>query len=501
MPDLCACRGAIVSAGLSLGLSVGFCSAASGYEFEDYRRWTRTATDGFGLGQGDPTTLTWSFVPDGTTTTVNNSVPITSGPSDLIAFLDGIRGDNGGGSDLTQRPWFDIFEDSYARLGEVSGLTFVYEDDDDGVSQTTSNRGILNTRGDIRIAGRSIDGQSGSNTLAYNSFPNNGEMVIDTDNTTFYSGTSNDNLAFRNVLMHETGHGLGISHLESNNASFLLEPFISTSFDGPQFDDILALHRGYGDVNEKSNNGAGNDTAGNATALGALSLNTMLSIGTDADDTFVAANDTDFVSIDDNSDTDYYSFSLGVGAVLDLVLTPMGPTYNTAPQDDPPLTQTPFDASSLSDLVLTLFDTNGSTLLVSSNAGGLGDNESILDYTLIDPGTYFVSINGLHNLAQFYQLDLLATALPFVLGDLNGDLLVDENDLAIILGNFGAAVTGGSLIDGDATGDGLVNASDLDVILRNWTGPSPPSATVPEPGTLALVAGLVGLVLRRRRAA
>lgn len=497
MPELFVSRWAIVSAGLSVAL----CSAASAYEFEDFQRWSRTATDGSGLGQGDPTTLTWSFVPDGTTTTTNTGSPTTSGPSDLIAFLDDLRGDNGGGSDLTQRPWFEIFEDSYARLGEVSGLTFVYEDDDDGVSQATSNRGILNTRGDIRIAGRSIDGQSGSNTLAFNSFPNNGEMVIDTDNTTFYGGTSNNNRAFRNVIMHEVGHGLGIEHLESNNASFLLEPFISTSFDGPQFDDILALHRGYGDFNEKSNNGAGNDTAGNATALGALSLNTTKSIGTDADDTFVSSVDTDFVSIDDNSDTDYYSFSLSIGAVLDLVLTPMGPTYNTAPQTDPATTQTPYDSSALSDLALALFDTNGSSLLASSSAGGLGDSESILGFTLTDPGTYFVRVTGDQDFAQFYQLDLLATALPFVLGDLNGDLLVDENDLAIILGNFGAAVTGGSLADGDATGDGLVNASDLDIIVSNWTGSSPPSAVIPEPGTLAMVAGLIGLAIRRRRAA
>ncbi|GIS63309.1 MAG: hypothetical protein CM1200mP2_55340 [Planctomycetaceae bacterium] len=29
-----------------------------------------------------------------------------------------------------------------------------------------------------------------------------------------------------------------------------MEPFASTSFDGPQYDDILAVHRSYGDVFE-----------------------------------------------------------------------------------------------------------------------------------------------------------------------------------------------------------------------------------------------------------
>ena len=53
-------------------------------------RWTTTATNGGGLGQGDPTTLTWSFVPDGTTIINGCGVPGEStDPSDRIAFLDG----------------------------------------------------------------------------------------------------------------------------------------------------------------------------------------------------------------------------------------------------------------------------------------------------------------------------------------------------------------------------------------------------------------------------
>ncbi|MCQ6458457.1 matrixin family metalloprotease, partial [Vibrio parahaemolyticus] len=88
-------------------------------------------------------------------------------------------------------------------------------------------------RGDVRIGGHTIDGSSG--TLAYNFFPNTSDMVIDTADS-FYSVTTDNSLRLRNVIMHEAGHGLGISHVESNNGSFLMEPFINLGFDGPQFD-------------------------------------------------------------------------------------------------------------------------------------------------------------------------------------------------------------------------------------------------------------------------
>ncbi len=74
-----------------------FDSSASGNAFRASVRWSATATDGFGLQQGDPTTLTWSIVQDGL------SIPGTSEPtanSNLVAFLDGIY-PGGSGPDLT----------------------------------------------------------------------------------------------------------------------------------------------------------------------------------------------------------------------------------------------------------------------------------------------------------------------------------------------------------------------------------------------------------------
>src|SRR5690606_36881117 len=112
----------------------------------------------------------------------------------------------------------------------------------------------------------------------------------------------------------------GIRHAESGNTAFLMEPNISSAFDGPQFDDILAAHRWYGDVYEKSNNLAGNDSPANATWLGTFRHTEYMAIGTHAADMFVAPHEFDFVRIDDDSDIDFYRFSLPHAGALTIHL-------------------------------------------------------------------------------------------------------------------------------------------------------------------------------------
>ena len=381
------------------------------FQFDDGDRWSATATDGGGLGQGDPTTLTWSIVPDGTQTPASSFDDNGggAGPSDLIAFLDGIRGAGGGGADLTNRPWFQVFVDAFDRLSEVSGLTYVYEPADDGVD-LNSAAGSLGVRGDVRIAGRFVDGQpAGGSTLAYNAFPNDSDMVIDTGNINFYSNTANNSLSFRNTLMHEAGHGIGLSHVLPVDQTKLMEPTITTNFDGPQFDDIIAMHRGYGDVLEKN---GGNDSTGSATNLGALSPGTMITLGADGGpDAVIAPGDVDFLSIDDDSDEDVFQFQLVAGAGLKVMLTPVGPTYLQGPQgsdDDPPPAPTSFDASMQSDLALEILNSGGS-VVASADANGLGGVEIIDNFVAAAGGVYFVRVTGDDNAAQLYQLDLITS--------------------------------------------------------------------------------------------
>ena len=51
-------------------------------------------------------------------------------------------------------------------------------------------------------------------------------------------------------------------------------------------------------------------------------------------------------------------------------------------------------------------------------------------------------------------------------GDVNGDLVVDLSDLAVLLANFGAGGATGGM--GDIDGDGSVTLSDLAILLANF---------------------------------
>ena len=139
-------------------------------------RWSNTASGATG-SQGSPIKLTWSIVPENTT--------VSGGKSKLISFLDTTFGAGPGGTNLTQRPWYTLFSQSFDRWSQLSGVTFAYESHDDGTTHNMGS-GLTGVRGDIRIAGANIDGAAG--TLAQTSYPNFGDMLIDTsDGATFLS--------------------------------------------------------------------------------------------------------------------------------------------------------------------------------------------------------------------------------------------------------------------------------------------------------------------------
>ena len=167
------------------------------------RRWSQTAHGPAGV-QGDAITLTWGFSLEGAD--VPGLGGGSLGPNELITFLDAQFGTGPGGSDLTQRPWFTRFEESFDRWSQLGGVSYVYEPNDDGV-QHGSQPGELGVRTDMRIAGQRIDGRSG--VLAFNNFPDNGDMVLDIAEGAFYSNPRDNYRRIRNVVMHEHGHGFG----------------------------------------------------------------------------------------------------------------------------------------------------------------------------------------------------------------------------------------------------------------------------------------------------
>ena len=159
--------------------------------------------------------------------------------------------------------WQPIFQQALDEWTAVAGITYVYEPNDDGVGMNTGGSdGVAGVRGDVRIGAAFIDGNSG--VLAYNYFPDSGDMVLDSADN-FYNQLGGQSIRLRNVLSHEAGHGIGLSHVESSTDAFLMEPFIQTSFTGPQEDDKRGSGRGYGDYLEND------DSFGTAIDLGNFS--------------------------------------------------------------------------------------------------------------------------------------------------------------------------------------------------------------------------------------
>lgn len=78
--------------------------------------------------------------------------------------------------------------------------------------------------------------------------------------------------------------------------------------------------------------------------------------------------------------------------------------------------------------------------------------------------------------------------------DLTGDGDVDQDDLDLVLQNFGARG-----LTGDANIDGVTDYDDLTYTLQHWTSTAPPILAVPEPGTAAVLGLLSALGLSRRR--
>ncbi|NOY41543.1 MAG: matrixin family metalloprotease [Planctomycetes bacterium] len=450
--------------------------------YEATGRWVSTASGSAGVA-GDPVTLTWSIVADGTNLT-------GQGPSDLVSFLDTNLGLGPGGSDLTQRPWFPHFSTAFDRWSELSGITYVYEPNDDGVTQGDTFTGILGVRGDVRLGGASIDGVAG--TVAFNYFPDIGDMVLDTDDVDYFSNSSFNFRRFRNTVMHEAGHGFGLAHMESSTSRFLLEPSIPPLFDGPQFDDIRGVQALYGDFYEKSNSSLGNDSAALATGLGAIAAGSTVSLGLDAVDTVVGWTDIDFLSIDSNADTDFFSFTVDGPSLLEVALTPLGPTYSQGPEGG---SQSSIDTSALSDLALAVFDTDGISLLGTADLVGVGLAESLTALSLPGAGEYYVRVAGADAAIQFYQLDLsVESAVTYFEADFNEDGDVDADDLSAWQASFGVDAGGDTDGDGDSDGvDFLTWQSQL-----GSSGPFSPAISVPEPSAfgLALLAGLTLLVRR-----
>ena len=355
-------------------------------------RLTNTATNGSGLKRGDAITVTYSFVPDGTTIPDPKNGENATQPSDLKAYLNGIYG--------SQAVWQNIFAQIGASLSAKTGLTYVYEPNDDGVPLSGNASGQKGVRGDVRISGGNFDGtpEGGSGgVLAVNYFPDFSDMIIDTSEG-FFKDTSDNSLGLRNTVTHEFGHGLGLAHSCPVNETKLMEPLVSRRFDGPQLDDVLALQRSYGDPLEKQ---GANDTIGTATNLGTLNdgIKTQDTVSIDGSTT------------DNTNDLDYYLFNTAVQKSVSVRLTPTGAPFLTGSQNGDGSCElgTTYDPRSTNNLGFQLLAAGADgtfTTLKTVNDTSKGEAEVLDSYTLPGTGPFYVRVFGADDAQQAYALSL-----------------------------------------------------------------------------------------------
>ncbi len=388
-------------------------------------RWSSTSYGSTG-SRGNPIRLRWSLVPDGT---LLPGLSGTSAPSNLYASMDSKFGGN-------RNLWLTQFRNSFARWSQVAGLRYE-EVADDGAAFPNSPGSATAPRGDVRIGGRYLDGPG--RVLAFNYFPNVGDMVLDTSESW---QSSSDNYRFlRNTLMHEHGHGLGLGHVISNNSIQLMEPYLSLLIDGPQDDDIRGAQRLYGDPYELNN------TTATATPVDLTSTNLVI---------------LNMASLDRTGDVDFYRLTIPPSRRLTITVTPIGSQYSVGPEGG---TESTIDTRQIQNLQLELRASNGTTVLASATGNGVGAAEQISNY-LLPPagGTFYARVfsgPGSIDDVQRYEIRFQTTPLPQ--GDVDGNGCVDDADLLAILFNFG-----GNDPAYDLNGDGVVDDADLLTVLFNF---------------------------------
>ena len=420
-------------------------------------RWARTATNGTAVGSaGDPITLTWTVVPDGTPIQGSSSDWGNGDDSELQGHLDTLYGN--------KATWLPLFEEVFDGWSAVTGITYVYVDYGNSTTAVPSANGTLSVEADIRISGHSIDGDA--SVLAYNYFPSYGDMVIDTDELNgvkdlcaptnpgcdsedgdawandYFHNLTNSSRRLRNMLYHEHGHGIGLGHVCPVNNTKIMEPYLNTVFDGLQHDDIRGGNAGYGDPS------GSNNSIGNAS---------------DVTVTHDATTTVSDLSIDKSSEADYFKFTIAQTGIVRVVAKPSGESY----YDDVPISgatcPTPnnyINSKAIQNLSVTVYDTDMSTVLRSSDLWPIGEDESSQIVKLTSTGTYYIRVatsSGAY--VQMYDLDISLTDELHPMG-------VPTSDTNLAFGDIN--LTGASVQAYNAGTQAYESVSDIDTKRGYW---------------------------------
>ncbi|MCX6345211.1 MAG: hypothetical protein NT018_09055 [Armatimonadetes bacterium] len=346
----------------------------SAYNISEDWRW-KVSSFGKAAKRGDPIKVSWQILPD----TLKNR-EYTS--NNINAFLES----------KFKEKFVDMCRFMFGRISAVSGL--------DCVELVTPKN--AKQKADIRIIGRDLNGMN-----ACSDMPQKGGTLIQMSTVI---GAKWDHGGWINVTMHEMAHSVGLAHDRIFESPSSKDPQLNASIvalcngGGPQFDDIYALQRLYGDKYERN---GGNDTLKTATDLGNIT-SASKSLGSDiADSLLVKPNTSDFIGIDGANDVDFFKFHLSSKSIVSLSVTPKGPSYEFILEGEKDRIK--FDAIKQSDLFFEIYDSLG-TRLFHVNRQGMGKAETLsID---LAAGDYFVKVAGSKDNNQMYRLDVSAMMIP-----------------------------------------------------------------------------------------
>src|SRR5207244_79354 len=96
-----------------------------------------------------------------------NHGPLSDLISRALATLTGGAGETNANSSLasllnarygSSATWLPLIQSVFTEWSNISGVTYIYEPNDDGAAMSTGNSGVLGVRGDVRIGAHPIDG-------------------------------------------------------------------------------------------------------------------------------------------------------------------------------------------------------------------------------------------------------------------------------------------------------------------------------------------------------
>ena len=164
------------------------------------------------------------------------------------------------------------------------------------------------------------------------------------------------------------------------------------------------------------------------------------------------------------------------------------------------LTELQFSGGDSSSLETFSADTDDISQLILDDAIVTdGSFAAILSQVTAIAGASLVRTNlgDTRNLSRLLGFELLQTLTVDTMlyatwqGDLDGG--VDEDDVAILAGNYGGPA---GFASGDTNGDGIINAADLSILAGDLDGVATP--LIPEPATLMMLSvGATALLTRR----